>query len=153
MIYQSEIFFNNPITNTILKKTHNEMNKRYGKNGKWSNFITEILDLCSRNERDEIYIIPQFIFKERREEKNHIQELPDFDTITKTIVEIEKNLKISRKENFRSGIAETIKYLLARKHTGNEESAEKLLDLLNKAYTKKNEEKEKENIDEEDEEV
>ena len=130
----------NPITTKILGETHKEMKGRYNKKGKWSNFLTELMDICRRNETKDELIIPYFLFNKKNQD--YIEELPELGKIRQLVRIIQKNLRTEKMNGFRSGTADTIRYLLTKIHAGNDQESKELLELIAEAFKKKEEENE-----------
>jgi hypothetical protein len=130
----------NEVTNELLFEIYNICTIGKIVRGKWTNFITEVNDICVRvlqEERVEMKLNTSLnntfaVLENTR--------LPAFDDIIENVKNATESLKKQKERNFSLGTAETIRYLLQKKHDGKMNgNDQKLLELLLRAFEKKEE--------------
>ena len=115
--------------------------------GKWANLISEMIDICNRGLKDELtgdrlYNKTQIDDSQNitvnstinhTNKMNLTRNIPDLDSLIARVEQLLKKLTKERQDGFKTGTAETIRYLLASMHHGNNDSA-KSLNLIIKAF-------------------
>lgn len=108
--------------------------------GKWANYISEMIDICNRGLENELVAEKQanksqinqsqnITINKTLNENNNLnltKNIPDLESLTRRVDQLLNKLTKNRNSEFKTGTADTIRFLLASKHFGNKESSNSL---------------------------
>ena len=129
---------NYDLTRDLMENVYEEMVGRKRVCGKWANYISEMIDLCNIGLREEITAknMSVTIISQTSNisiDHNFTKNFTDLTSLIENINAFKLKLMKKKKFDFKSGNAETIRFLLSVNHIGNKEDAN-LLQLMTKAY-------------------